>query len=72
MISGYTEDNIVSILHKGLVDGIRQKLKARLMNDLEKQVDGAIDDALKNMQGWVESHLDHRTGDIVFNILVKK
>jgi len=72
MINAYKEEALVEVLHNGMLKGVRQQLKTRLMNELEKDVDAAIDDTIAKMKGYVESQYDARQDRVVFNVLIKK
>lgn len=69
-ITSYTAENFADVLHKGMLEGVRNALKTRLMNSLEKDVDAAIDDMVGAMKGYVESHMDYKSGVTVFNVLI--
>jgi hypothetical protein len=70
MIYNAPEAHISDILHKGIVDGIRKALKTRLMNELEKDIDGAVEDATNKLKGVIEYHYSHLTDKINFNIML--
>lgn len=72
MINAYKEETLAEVLHNGMLKGVRQQLKTRLMNELEKDVDAAIDDAIAKMKGYVESQYDALQDRVVFNVLIKK
>lgn len=69
-IKFHTEEDVATILHKGLVDGIRQNLKAKLFQIVEKEIDGVIDQTLNQLKGHVEAQRDSHSDRVVFNIAI--
>jgi len=67
-INNYTEQNLADVLHKGMLDGVRKNLNQQLMNNLEKEVDIAIDETLRQMKGYVESYRNIVSNNIIFNV----
>jgi hypothetical protein len=59
-----SKDKFAEYLHKGMMEDIRNKTISRIMTELEKEVIGAVDDAIKNMRGYVAMREDFATRDI--------
>lgn len=62
------ESNLADIIFKGAFDNIRTALKRRMMENMEKEVDVAIDDMLQGIKLYTDYHFDHITGDPIINI----
>ena len=71
ILKGYGQQALVDVLHNGMMDPIRKALKQRLMESLEKEVDEAVDTAIRDMKGYVEGMHDYHTGNVVFNVMIK-
>lgn len=65
-----TVEDVASVLHKGMMDGIRHNLKTKIMTEIEKEINGVIDQTIKQMKGYVESYRDNFDGQVKFNITI--
>ena len=49
-LANMTDATAADVLFKGMVSGIKYKLKTKLMNELEEDIDGHIENVLKQLQ----------------------
>ena len=72
MSTYFTEKHFVTVIHDGLLKGVREKAISKIMESLEKDVTAAVDSTLKDMTGYVNYHYDHGRGEPVFQIMINK
>lgn len=74
-IQNATEEDIATVLHRGMMSGIRHELKQSLMISLEKEIDTAIEKAINGLKGYVEMQRGFNsslTEQLVFNIKIER
>lgn len=66
MINNFKEEDIVNVLHKGLLSSVEARLKSVLYNE----VDSIVKEAMRDLYGMVQANMDPVSHAVTFNISV--
>jgi len=69
-LANLPEKNASDVVQNSMLAGVREQLKKRLMQSLEKDVDTAVEQALSQLKGRVSSEYSHVNREIVFHVVI--
>lgn len=66
-----SEEELSEIFFRGISADFRKTLKYKLMENMEKDVDAALDKLLDGMQAFMDTELNMQSGDRIIRIQFK-
>ncbi len=69
-ISQFNRLDFVDVIHKGMLQNIREAVISRIMADIEKDVTASVDKVLEHMKGYVSQEYANDNNTIVYNVVI--